>query len=225
MTKFVKYHFNLIEIALAMCVIAIGLTGVMSLFALGAKSNRQSIANNCMADISEYLVASFRSLAIAEATKESMVPANGFLSKLNISDLEKVDEDKKATKKINLNDLLEKWKTIKVNDLSNPGQNWKISIGNDLTNAMMCEYAAENTKGVYLFRHITDSNVLFSSIIYCWVEKIPHPTLAGKTLPYQYAAALCFEITWPADFEYADREKSYYRFELFNEKFEPTPTN
>ena len=44
MKKILKYKFNLIEIALAICVIAIGLSGVMSLFALGAKSNRQAVA-------------------------------------------------------------------------------------------------------------------------------------------------------------------------------------
>ena len=50
-----KYPFNMVEIALAMAIIAIGLSGILVLFPVGINASKSAIADNNLADIAEYI--------------------------------------------------------------------------------------------------------------------------------------------------------------------------
>lgn len=210
MKKILKYKFNLIEIALAICVIAIGLSGVMSLFALGAKSNRQAVAYNNLSDISEYMMNSIRSIAQAQASYTTLIPPNSILT-----NFPNTFNETSA-------------KSVTVNDITNPDSNtWDISISSDssikLNNAFMLTH--KTMKNVFLFRQLSNTSnsdettADFSCIAYMWLDSVPHPTGTGN-IDQTYATAICLELSYPADYPYEQREKKRFRFELFNQKFE-----
>ena len=46
-----KHPFNMVEIALAMAIIAIGLSGILVLFPVGINASKSAIADNNLADI------------------------------------------------------------------------------------------------------------------------------------------------------------------------------
>ena len=231
MKKFIIYHFNLIEIALAMCVIAIGISGVMSLFALGAKANRQSIANNNLSEIAEYMIGTIHSTIKAQAKVDNLAPTGSLLFRIKNSSTSVENEP--------------------VKNLMQPGDDWENSIVGD---SNILDSDSDNDKNIkreinknnayvlthktygnlFLFRQISNTspekepNVDFSCIAKVTLEPIPAPTKINnmtiddevKNLSIQYAIGVCIELSYPADFPYENREKCTYKLEIFNPKFE-----
>jgi Tfp pilus assembly protein PilV len=62
------HFFNMIEILLALTVIAIGMTSVLGLFPVGLKASRQAIAQNMSADVAEQMVTYMRVMGESSAT-------------------------------------------------------------------------------------------------------------------------------------------------------------
>ena len=60
MKKIQKKFFNMVEIALAMAIIAIGLSSILVLFPVGVNANKSAIADNNLADIAEYVMSHLR---------------------------------------------------------------------------------------------------------------------------------------------------------------------
>ena len=54
--KLIRAHFNLIEIALALGVLSIGLMGTLGLFSVGLNSNREAIGRNYSADAADEIL-------------------------------------------------------------------------------------------------------------------------------------------------------------------------
>ena len=52
--------FNMIEVLLALTVIAIGMTSVLGLFPVGLKASREAIAQNCSADVADQMITYLR---------------------------------------------------------------------------------------------------------------------------------------------------------------------
>ena len=64
-----KIHlFNMIEILLALTVIAVGMTSVLGLFPVGLKASREAIAQNCSADVADQMVTYMRVMGESSAT-------------------------------------------------------------------------------------------------------------------------------------------------------------
>ena len=55
------YKFNMVEIALAIVIIAIGLSSVLVLFPIGINATREAIEESLAPEISEYVVHYIRS--------------------------------------------------------------------------------------------------------------------------------------------------------------------
>ncbi|WP_302812132.1 type IV pilus modification PilV family protein [Victivallis vadensis] len=60
-----RHYFNMIEVALALAIIAIGLSSILVLFPVGLNANKSSIANNNLADVAEYMIGYLRAYTIA----------------------------------------------------------------------------------------------------------------------------------------------------------------
>ena len=67
--RLVKHCFNMVEIALALAVLAIGLSSILVLFPVGINANKSAIADNNLADIGEYLMGYLRAGCAAEWAK------------------------------------------------------------------------------------------------------------------------------------------------------------
>jgi len=213
--RLIRHSFNMVEIALALAVLAIGISSILVLFPVGINANRSAIADNNLADISEYLMGYLRAGCAAEWTKIAAKKADG---KTILS------SDYFFTEK-----LADGYDSVK--DLGNTGVDPDgSSYGSKVTDNLY-QLTTDNTKTnrAFLYKQMTGNVVDFSAIVKVWtetpsfyirnatnntIEKIP----SGASLE-TYAKVLCIEISWPAQAPYAQREKRLFRQEIFNEAF------
>ena len=64
--RFIRHGFNMVEVALALAIIAIGISSILVLFPVGANANKAAIANNNLADIAEYMMSYIRAGVTSE---------------------------------------------------------------------------------------------------------------------------------------------------------------
>ena len=67
--RLIRHYFNMVEIALALAVLAIGMSSILVLFPVGINANKSAIADNNLADIGEYLMGYLRAGCAAEWAK------------------------------------------------------------------------------------------------------------------------------------------------------------
>ena len=218
------HSFNLVEIALAIAIIAIGISQILVLFPIGLNTAKEASADNNMADIGEYLMSYLRA---------------GYESDWN-----------RASKKFNLPSSLTGLTAgdegLDVNDLPTA---WKPLDGR--SQAASCFY---RNNDVFLFQQksVIEGEYIadFSVIAKVWSDKsfdIYLPDIYQKhtsTAPYYTSSAnlkngsgislstyltskdiiraINIELSWPAEVPYAEREKKNFRFELFNEATDNT---
>lgn len=225
-----RKYFNMVEIALAMAIIAIGLSSILVLFPVGLNANKAAIADNNLADVAEYLMGYLRASAAADWKKNG---SNTFLTTLpdNYSDV----KNEKAA--------------VPSDPESNAFKtNWQ-TFGSTVQNATRL-YQNKNQKGVFLFRQISritdpaDSTKVieisdFSAVIKVWKDDTydfyfpeaystsdpPYKSISAASTTLRdelkkYATGLCLEMSWPAEIPLENRETRTFRFEIFNETYE-----
>ena len=235
-----RNNFNMVEIMLAVIVIALGIAGTFVLFPVGLNANKDATAENSIADIAEYVTAFVRAeVLVASRSGDDDNPtedvSKGFNTKKSF--YESGDEYKKPV------------------EVDNP-DNWKIpethksrhsvtdSSESEKGVAMILSHSSE--KGVFLVRQLSGPEgnrfVDFAAVVRVYLDnKDSDGTgLTGEFFPTadadisnmtQEATAeekqalkksflpAILELSWPASVSYEDREKRYFRFEVFNDHF------
>ena len=87
MNRHTVFRFNMIEIALALVILAIGLSSVLVLFPIGLEAGKSSVTDNNLANVAELVMAYLQS----ELTAPANWNADGTVS--NVSKWEFVEED------------------------------------------------------------------------------------------------------------------------------------
>ena len=223
--KKVIHEFNLVEIALAIAIIAIGISQILVLFPIGLNTNKEASADNNMADIGEYLMSYLRAGYEADLTRPAA--SKKFNLPTSLSDLEAGDEG------LDVNNVPTAWVPL-----------------DSKTQAASCFYRSNN---VFLFQqkslvegtYIADFSVIakvwsdtkfdiyLPDIYHQFTSTAPHYASsanlnAGGTSLSTYLTtkniirAFNIELSWPAEIPYAEREKKVFRFELFNEATDNT---
>ena len=77
--RYVKHGFNMVEVALALAVIGIGITSIMVLFPVGINANKAAIADNNTADVAEYLLG-YVQMRINDDFRKLLNMSSGLLS-------------------------------------------------------------------------------------------------------------------------------------------------
>ena len=216
-----KHQFNLVEIALAIAIIAIGMSSILVMFPVGINATKSSIAQNNMTDIAEYMQGLFQGLLYQQWDNEKGVREMTSLAEHSSTNYTSSRAKYKAA--IDESDL-------EAFSLSNP--NYFPNLRH-----------LKNTQGVYIFQQTTGENVDFSAAVMVWWEKITDlydywqssgsvtkysipvkgEALAGKSADHDIAIRLCIEVSWPAEIPYENREKQLYVQEISNPKFTTTP--
>lgn len=205
--KIIKHYFNLIEIALAVAIIAVGMSSIMVLFPVGTNAANAAAADNMIPDVADYVLSYLECRTQAEWRNASGVAqANGFIGNLagKLEDLSGDDEGADDTK----------WSDISDTNLSSRQLGGKTVFRFKQTYEINAD--GENVK-------VSD----FSAVIRVWAEKVPFRLRktdgsagaydAGDTdSASSYAIALCAEISYPAEKPYAEREKYTFRREIYN---------
>ena len=203
----------MIEIALAVAIIAVGMSSIMVLFPVGTNAANAAAADNMIPDVADYVLSYLECRTQAEWRNASGVAqANGFIGNLagKLEDLSGDDEGADDTK----------WSDISDTNLSSRQLGGKTVFRFKQTYEINAD--GENVK-------VSD----FSAVIRVWAEKVPFRLRktdgsagaydAGDTdSASSYAIALCAEISYPAEKPYAEREKYTFRREIYNHA-EPAP--
>ncbi|WP_337747793.1 hypothetical protein [Victivallis vadensis] len=222
MRKIQKYYFNMIEIALAMAILAIGISSILVLFPVGINANKTAIANNNLADVAEYMMGYLRgrmAAAWANTLDANMNQANNNSFRSTLPSSYPTDGDDAIP-----GDISSSW----------------TALGNTAHGTRLYQLTAN--KGVFLFQQVSQipdpaagsSATIdvpdFSAIIKVWcddtfdfqvfdLDSYTYANAQGITGLNKYMTALCMEFSWPAEAPYANRETRVFRFEIFNEFF------
>ena len=247
------FRFNMIEIALALVILAVGLSSVLVLFPIGLNAGKSSVAENNLADVAEQVAAYLQS----ELTVPANWNENGEVKNVSIPEF---DADPSASEIEAMPD---------VSDFS------AVKVGSDNKKIDGLLSSTKNGKTYYLYRQYANiSNdidtaddkraVDFEAMIRIGLDTASlkdqyYPLvggasqsgdvdgkrkLSGYTRPSDGSAqelggpllnvaiddllkkcykTVVVEISWPADAPWAKREKRIFRLELFNENFVPYP--
>ena len=249
--RLIRYNFNMVEIMLAVIVIALGIAGTFVLFPVGVNANKDATANNSIADIAEYVTAFVRAEVLTGARDDeddSDDPANlsgkksrGFRASLVTSLFNPDGADPVSSRDY-----------YKVIEVDAPGSSWEIpdthasrksGSESDAGVSMLLKHNSE--KGVFLVRQVSGPEgnrfVDFAAVARVYLDRgdTGNTGLAGEFFPNASGDPVsynggnsdenttlqkCFlpailELSWPASASYEEREKRYFRFEVYNDHF------
>ena len=244
--RLVVFRFNMVEVALALIILAIGLSSVMVLFPVGLRASRSSVAENNLADVAERVAAYMQ----ARYTSGAVWTEAGAFSGDSIEAFEAEPSD---------------------SSVPTAGDFDTSDSGSSNSGGMDGLFASNAHPGCWLYQQYTsvrggnERAIDFEAIVRVgWDNstasygEIYYPMLAASAtdsedaqsqrklsrgytrtnggeptgtrmnegistvLNYIYRT-LIIEISWPADAPWSSREKRIYRVEMFNENFIPYP--
>lgn len=227
MKKTRVYRFNLIEIMLAIVIIALGMTSVFVLFPAGLSNHRTAMAENSIADIAELVISRVRAENALSVTDDgfSSDVATKFPERSELFTQENGKEVLKEPANLDWEADLDKdapWTFIPVDgskglymarQISGPKGNHFVDFS-----AMVAIYRDDTLDNEIFVPMKWDSQMHFGD-----VEKDGSGNESGDIKDLETAKfilPLVMEISYPAELPYEEREKKYFRFEIFNERFE-----
>lgn len=222
-----KKLFNLIEIALAIGVIGIGMTAIMALFPVGFSATRQAIAQNYATDAADqfltYIVryCNDRTVIVAGPPKEY------FWDYFIYSDSGTPTNTGDDTQGLLLAEPAE------APQPSFWSQNWNTTDSAAKTAEATLTTLMEDTTNIFqstapatypgLFRITQGSTIVtdFEGIARVWRAPVTGVWIYEQNLDinYAYSARLYMELSWPAQKPYSKREKKTFCIEVFRQKF------
>jgi len=186
-----KHHpFTMVEILLALGICAIGICSVMVLFPIGANASRDASMETYSANAADQILHYLKyQITSSQANWDSTVGATATIPTAKPADPGTLTLETTAD-----------WTAISAdlgNNIFSSSTTGIYQIINDRTDPP----AVDNTT--------IDSRIL----VYVWREEV----MAG--VPYDTAARLLLEATWPAELPYNARQKSTYVLEVFKPAF------
>ena len=238
--RLVKHCFNMVEIALALAVLAIGMSSILVLFPVGINANKSAIADNNLADIGEYLMGYLRAGCFAEWAKiaddrKSTVEAGETPSAPSQSEF--FFSNKIATSYNQVKDLGEPRSGTKYEGIDPLSDDYKKGGARSITDNLYLLQSSGSSyeNSAFLYKQMTGDIVDFAAVVKVWREEYSFYALDAADNDYtkvtvnpssyssdsvnQYATVLCIEISWPAQAPYDQREKRLFRQEIFNEAY------
>lgn len=213
-----RHNFNLIEILLAIGILAIGLSSAMVLFTSGLRVNSDAAQSGILPDAVEAILSEVRRKAVEEATAEgwgTWPSATDFATDdVLFSSFTTTGDAAGKTVIVNGNTLL--YRQLKVTELYDSGTK------KGQPKAWESEFSV-----IAEVRDVTSAapSVALSN------PRNPESALPAhvmdllKDVDDQGALARCRKVlevrlSYPADLPMASREVQYFRLELFNEKYD-----
>jgi type II secretory pathway pseudopilin PulG len=232
------FRFNLIEIALALVILAVGLSSVMVLFPVGMKASRAGVADNNLADVAERVAAYVQS----KYTSPEMWEKNGTFtneSKISTFNPEPVGSPSSGdfgdTEADGVDGLIEKvdgtntyFLYRQYSEAATGADDDKRPI--DFEAIVRVGWDSETLKEQY-YPDLAGTDPPpqykdYSRTPAAGVEDLPTSPMDGKAAEAILnfcCRALIIEISWPADVPWESRERRIFRVEMFNENFVPYP--
>ena len=210
-----RFYFNLIEILLAIGIIAVGLSSAMVLFTSGLRVNNDAARSGVLPDAAEAVLSEVRRKAVEEATAEgwgTWPSATDFATGgVLLSSFTTTGDAAGKTVIVNGNTLL--YRQLKVTELYDSG----TKKGQPKAWEPEFSVIAEVRNVTSAAPSITVSNPRTPG------EELPVNLL--KDVDEQSALPRCrklleVRLSYPAELPMASREVHFFRLELFNEKYD-----
>ncbi|MBP5671075.1 MAG: hypothetical protein J6X49_01675 [Victivallales bacterium] len=226
----VSRRYNLVEVILALGVVAIGVVSIMALFPIGANASRDASMETYAANVSDEMLqfVKYRLKLVEDKDNEQDNIDKRWEDLVGkTSTTGAITEDKPTKTKLD----------VEVAKLDDTGV-WKtpdIDIFGDIFESTHTIYQHDTDKQVFqLLSHRnsddvklgdTDSdpkkdfatNVDFRAIAYIWKEQIiiDQTQASDSKVSYESGARIIIRVTWPAELPYDARQKADYVLEIF----------
>lgn len=223
--RFVRHNFNMVEIMLAVIVIALGIAGTFVLFPVGVNANKDATAENNIADIAQYTDAVVRALSLQRNSNNRQGFSQGFVTN-NFPAQNPIPPA--AVNPADLNDESTWGASILSSDgprtLRQHSTNRGVFLYRQLSgnpSDPIVDFAA--IVRVYLDGNTFNSNV-FNNEFFFRDRTVPqqYSTMRSNVNIFKFLLPLVMEVSWPATVPYEEREKRYFRFEVFNTLYDIT---
>ncbi|MDD5699480.1 MAG: hypothetical protein PHH77_12775 [Victivallaceae bacterium] len=219
-----KRYFNMIEILLALTVIAIGMTSILGLFPVGLNASRDAVAENCSADVIDQLITYFRVINESGSKYSENFGSSGNYSDSNNIDAATIDSESA--------EFLTAYNGATPLDTAGTfprvAEGWAIfhAKTSALKNRVFFVVQGPNCTGTAGVHPID-----YSAMAIVWKSTITINTLANEgdtswgtnvwptTADYTYFARLNIELSWPLNLPYAERKKHYYQIVIVKPAF------
>lgn len=213
-----KYHFNMVEIMLAIVVLALGMASVFVLFPAGLDNHRTAMAENNVADMAELVISHVRAEAALYSDSDKFDA--GYLDSLKTySDISTTGLDNEI-KEMDEVDSSDPWSYKKVSDglylvrqFSGPVDNAYVDFA-----AVVKVYKDEDYDDELFVLAIDDSGPsceYFNTMTW----EVDASSAVKDFATKDVIVPLVVEISYPANVPEDERDKSYFRFEIFNERY------
>ncbi|MDD3886855.1 MAG: hypothetical protein PHI35_08280 [Victivallaceae bacterium] len=201
-----KYRFNMVEIALAMAILSIGLASILVLFTTGIGASRDAVADNNLADAAEFLMSHIRAEQVSQWIADSKAATPPATSTALFGTTKPTGENYDNA--------------INIDDIS--------SICTELDNGGGRFYGFNGSSGqVFLFLQKTttaDNTVIvdFAAVAKVWSSSLSlympkTDGTYGEAGFGKYGIVYNVELSWPAERPLGKRNTKTFRYELFNE--------
>ncbi len=213
-----KFRFNLIEIALAMAVIAIGLSSILVLFPVAVNAGKDAVADNNLPDAAEYVLGLFRAGVMSDWYRGT----DTFYKRIPETkpDLEN-SAYQNPTWKVFLGkagDKVEKSNFLVSDKIPEIFRYQQVSAVEQPDGTV--EYASDFSADILVWKEPIRNFYDFTN------KEIKETTSDGgitttdlmKT--YKYAFQLNVEFSWPAEAPYANRSKRLYVLDMCNMNYD-----
>ena len=248
----VVFRFNMVEVALALVILAIGLSSVMVLFPVGLRASRNSIADNNLADIAERVAAYLQAQCVSSQTWGR----NGTFSGTGIpafnsdpgdsvptADEFSTDDNNSSNNASGMDGLFQLTQGGTTYYLYRQYSNIRESGGGgtqpravDFEAMIRVGWDASSLQDQYYSAFLVQGGGGSSTAKWQQIKNYsrgastdpslsqsPMNNMSGSTILDYCCRALIIEISWPADAPWSRREKRIFRVEMFNENFVPYP--
>jgi type II secretory pathway pseudopilin PulG len=195
-------YFNMIEVALAMAIIAFGMTSILGLFPVGLNAARASIAENSGSDAAEQLAAYLKS-----ASEYSTVSFNNSFVTAGGTILDHGGLPADAVLDTYSNDFLDAVKTQNFTNFPRIGE-WQLYRTGANSSVF---FVLQGPEG--------ETSYDFAAMIKIWKTPVTcrfmndNVAVTNTDDGYNYSGGINLEISWPIEKKYIEREKKYFYIE------------
>jgi type II secretory pathway pseudopilin PulG len=194
----------MIEVALAMAIIAFGMTSILGLFPVGLNAARAAIADNYGSDVAEQLAAYIKSSAERNTTAFDDI----FVTVASTKYLPDFTPPNEVALNSLSNDFREALRTENLTNFPRIGS-WQI-------------YRSTANNAIYFVTQGADGSFTydFAAMIKVWKSPVTarfkndNIATVNPDNSYTYTGGINLEISWPIEKVYSEREKRYYYIEV-----------
>ncbi|MCX6983260.1 MAG: hypothetical protein NT118_00725 [Lentisphaerae bacterium] len=192
-----RKYFNMIEVTLAIGIVAIGLVGIIALFPVGFQSIRDSVGDNYVNDSSQLFLSYIKLLTKKDTTYPTAQTQSDIDTQWNtvIGNIPTSKPDSSASVDT-VNPSFTGWDTTTVPNL----------------------YSISGTAGLY--RIYSGAND-FKAAVRIWKTPTVSPVYVSgawtfySTVDCSKSCGLNIEFSWPLEKPYAQRTKRFFYYEIF----------